>query len=209
MAAPAVESFCSRLETDVTCTFIRSSRLSCVRSTGAELCAAVGMPTPRLSARKIPAWARKTAKRFASMRGGSEADMRIYRRKLCFALTFSRAPAATLTAGLRARSTNGPFQRFEKLRKRNGRGLRAVNGRFPIRAQRRNRERHGDAVIAKRIQFGGVEALAPRNRQAVRQFLRLNPHAAQVLGNRGDAVGLLDAQLAGVPNGKTILAGRA
>src|ERR1039458_10464466 len=59
---------------------------------------------------------------------------------------------------------------FEELREGNRRGFRAVDHRFAIRAECRDSERHGDAVIAEGIQIVGVETLAAGNRDAIWEF---------------------------------------
>ena len=47
-----------------------------------------------------------------------------------------------------------------------------------MRAQRRDRERHGDAVIAKGIEFRAVKNLASGNPETIFAFFHLRAHAA-------------------------------
>src|ERR1700733_10704217 len=108
-----------------------------------------------------------------------------------------------------ASRTAHPLQNLEELRKRDRRSLRSLNHRLAVRTQRRHRERHGDAVIAKRIQLSGAELLPPFNDQAIPRLFQPHPHATQVLRYGGDAVRLLDTQFARIADGEPLLAGRA
>ena len=68
-------------------------------------------------------------------------------------------------------------------------------------------EGHGDAMVAKRIECGGTEALAAFDAEAVGPDVDLDAHAAKVFGHGGDAISLLDAQFARVPHFETTARG--
>jgi len=76
IAAPVFASFCSFLETDVTWTFIRSSRLNCVRSRGVGVWPATGMATPKLRPRVIPIRTRGMTILRPTPPTGSDSDIR-------------------------------------------------------------------------------------------------------------------------------------
>src|SRR4051812_6145347 len=59
------------------------------------------------------------------------------------------------------------FQCVEKCRVGNGSRFGTANYSFALRAQGRHRERHGDAVITKGIDFGAMERLSTGDSQAV------------------------------------------
>ena len=61
-----------------------------------------------------------------------------------------------------------------------------------------DRERHGDAVIAVRIDFGAFEFAAAVDGHAVLELLHIHSHFPQIFHSGGDAVRFLHAQLARV-----------
>ena len=92
------------------------------------------------------------------------------------------------------------LERIEKSGIRNHRRLRAPNPRLPFRPQRRHCKRHGDAVIAQRIDLRAVQFLFPGNLQSIIPFFHLRSHGAKVGGDGGNPVRLLHPQLARIAN---------
>ena len=60
-------------------------------------------------------------------------------------------------------------------------------------------ESHGNAVIGMRIDFRAAQFLTAGHAEAVRKFLHLCPHAAQVFRHCRQAVAFLNAQFCGAP----------
>ena len=56
-------------------------------------------------------------------------------------------------------------------------------------------------MVAARVDLRAVELLVARNGEAVFVFGELSSHGFEVLCDQGDAVGLLDAELFGIPDG--------
>ena len=63
--------------------------------------------------------------------------------------------------------------------------------------ERRHGERHGDAVVAVRAHLGAAQRPPAVDHEAVGQLLHRGAHAAEALGQGGDAVALLHPQLGG------------
>src|ERR1700738_3705467 len=75
-----------------------------------------------------------------------------------------------------------------------------ANHRRAIRRESGHGEGYGDAVIAVRIDFRAAQLarLAAFNTQAIGAFVHGGAHAAQIFGQRGNAVAFFDAKLRGV-----------
>ena len=103
--------------------------------------------------------------------------------------------------------TDDLSQCIEKLGKRHARRFRALNGARPVGGQRGYRERHGDAMVAGRIDLGGVKTLAAGNVKTFRIGLDFHAHLPESGLDGGDAVGFLNPQLAGIAHGQPVVAG--
>jgi len=77
---------------------------------------------------------------------------------------------------------------IEKSRIRDDRSIRASDFRFAFRSERGDRKRHGDAMIAERINFPAVELLAAGDPQAIVPLFNLGAQGAQVGRHCRDAV---------------------
>ena len=65
-------------------------------------------------------------------------------------------------------------------------------------------EGHGDAVVAAGVDAGAVELLVAGDVEAVFVLGDFGTHGAEVFGDEGDAVGLLDAELLGVADADAV-----
>src|ERR1019366_3393675 len=77
-------------------------------------------------------------------------------------------------------------QRAPELGKAHRCRFRVLDDAWAIRAQRRDGERHGDAVISEAIELTRAKLLAAGNHHAIGPFLRLYAEPPQILHNRAN-----------------------
>src|SRR5258708_451935 len=99
----------------------------------------------------------------------------------------NRWPLASVANDQRL-STSNFLQFLKKRRIRHSRSIRTVNRRLALCAQCSHGERHGNAVIAERIQFGAMQTLAPRNPQAIGSLFHFRAHFSQIGSDGRNAV---------------------
>src|SRR5690349_12715984 len=94
------------------------------------------------------------------------------------------------------------LQVIEKSGIRNAGTIRIADYRFTFGGKTGNRERHGDAMVAVRLDFRTMHrpSASALNVQTVGTLLDGGAHAAQIFCQRGNAVALFDPQLRGVAN---------
>src|ERR1700687_2945813 len=92
----------------------------------------------------------------------------------------------------RTRSRYLPQDREKSWKRYRGR-ICVIDSRFGVSPQSGNREGHSYTVVAERVECGRTKMLAARHSQAIRAGFGCDPHAAEVLYYRGDAVGFLYA----------------
>jgi len=81
-----------------------------------------------------------------------------------------------------------------------GNALTALNRCSAFSEQARDGEGHSDAVITKAGKRGSMQFGASFDFHAIGTFGDVNAHEAQVVGNGGDAVGLLHSELLSIAN---------
>ncbi len=75
---------------------------------------------------------------------------------------------------------------------------------FALGAEGGDGEGHGDAVVSAGVDGCAVGSLTAGNVQAVFELFDLDAHGAEVAGDEGDAIGLLDAELLGVADADAV-----
>src|SRR6185312_15895964 len=85
---------------------------------------------------------------------------------------------------IRRRLTTCPTKDSPEFRKRNGGRFGILNRRFAIAGQRRDRERHRDAVIAERIELRRAELLLARHAHPIRRDFDFDSHSLEVVSGR-------------------------
>src|ERR1700737_1155452 len=73
-----------------------------------------------------------------------------------------------------------------------------LNNRFAIGKQSRNRESHGDAMIAEARKTRSAQWGWSVNFQAIVELDHLRAHTTQIVGDGRDAISFLDAQFLGM-----------
>ncbi|MCU1253268.1 MAG: hypothetical protein JWQ49_6297 [Edaphobacter sp.] len=92
----------------------------------------------------------------------------------------------------------------EELGEADGGGFSSVDLGFAFCSEGCDGKGHGDAVIGAGIDFCAVEFLVAGDFEAVFVFGEGGSHGLQVFGDEGDAVGLFDAELAGVADSDAV-----
>jgi hypothetical protein len=69
-----------------------------------------------------------------------------------------------------------------------------VNDRRTCGAERRDRERHGEAMVVFGVDFTAAQPVAAAHVEAVRALVNLAAHPPQPVRERGDSIALFDAQ---------------
>ncbi len=103
------------------------------------------------------------------------------------------------------------FERCKKFGERNSNAISFANHRVAFGTQRGDGQRHGDSMIACRLNFGASQFSggAPFHAQAIRKFFHARAHPAQSFGNRGDAVAFFHAQFLRAMDFNSLLSERA
>ena len=89
-------------------------------------------------------------------------------------------------------------ERGEEFGERDGGGFGAENLGVAGGAEGGDGEGHGDAMVGAGVDGGAVEGLVAGDLEAVGVLGEARAHGAEVFGDEGDAVGLLDAEFLGV-----------
>src|SRR5438552_15558732 len=76
--------------------------------------------------------------------------------------------------------------------------LGVLNNCFAVGKKSSHRKGHRNSMIAKTRQSSAAQRRRPVDLETVIQLNDLHPHATQIVPDRGDAIGFLDAQLVGV-----------
>jgi len=92
----------------------------------------------------------------------------------------------------------------EELGEADGGGFGSVDLGVAFCSQGCDGEGHGDTVVGAGVDLCAVEVLAAGDLEAVLVFGEGGSHGFQVFGYEGDAVGLFDAELAGVADGNAV-----
>ena len=92
----------------------------------------------------------------------------------------------------------------EELRKADGGGFSSVDFGVSGGAKGRDGEGHGDAMITAGVDLCTVKSLIAGNDQPVLVFGEFGSHGAEVFGDQGDAVGLLDAEFFCIADGDAV-----
>src|SRR5947208_5435187 len=108
-------------------------------------------------------------------------------------------PTMTMRRSLIARIwlalLNQGIEQAEKFRKRDGDAISILDFRFSFSYQSGDAERHGDPVIAMRIDLRSAQSSRTRNPQAVIEFLDFCAHRSQAACGGRNPIRFLDAQL--------------
>src|SRR5664279_3642513 len=83
-------------------------------------------------------------------------------------------------------------------------GICAVDAALAGRPQRRNGKSHGDAMVSPGVNLSAMKLLASSHVESIFELFNLSTHCAQIGGNEGNAIRLLDAQLSGVANANAL-----
>jgi len=92
----------------------------------------------------------------------------------------------------------------EELGEADGGGFGSVDLGVAGGAEGGDGEGHGDAVVGAGVDVRAMEVLVTGNLKAVFVFGESGSHGAEVFGDEGDAVGLFDAELAGITDGDAV-----
>ena len=92
----------------------------------------------------------------------------------------------------------------EELGETDGGGFGSLDFGITSRSEGCDGKGHGDAVVGAGVDLRAVEALVAGDFKAVFVFGEGGSHGLQVFGYEGDAVGLFDAELAGVADGDAV-----
>ena len=95
-------------------------------------------------------------------------------------------------------------EQVKEFGERDGGGFGSANEGVAGDAQGGDGKGHGDAVVSTGVDFGGVESLASGDVETVFNLVDFGTHGAEVLGDERDAVGFLDAELAGVADADSV-----